>query len=117
MPDVDRYYRILELEPGASLEEIRQAYRDLAVVWHPDRFAHSPRLLEKAQAKMKAINEAYAFLKTYQPGPKPPPSPPRSQTTSRPSYGGPPPRPSAPREGRLEEICCIRGHFGMVSSV
>jgi WD40 repeat protein len=115
-PDIDRYYRILELNSGASPEEVRQAYRDLAVVWHPDRFAHSPRLQEKAQAKMKEINEAYAFLKTYQPGPNPRPSPSRSTATPRPSSGPPSPGPFTSRAPRLEEIRCIRGHFGIVSS-
>lgn len=58
MNDLDQYYRILELEPGASLEEIHQSYHDLALVWHPDRFLSHPRLLQKAHDKIKQINEA-----------------------------------------------------------
>ena len=52
-------YRILEVEPGASLEEIKRAYRELARVWHPDRFPNDPRLQSKAQEKLKQINLAY----------------------------------------------------------
>jgi uncharacterized protein (TIGR02145 family) len=65
MKDLDQYYKILELDPGASLEQIKQAYRDLARVWHPDRFSHDIRLQEKAQEKMKEINEAYEQLQSF----------------------------------------------------
>lgn len=61
------YYQILEIEPGASPAEIREAYLDLAIVWHPDRFSDNPRLQKKAEEKIKRINAAYAFLKTYHP--------------------------------------------------
>src|SRR6476619_272699 len=61
------HYQTLELEPGASKAEIKQAYRDLAIVWHPDRFTDNPRLREKAEAKLKQINAAYEFLKSTQP--------------------------------------------------
>ena len=54
-----RFYRVLGLEPGVSLEELKQAHRDLVKVWHPDRFADDPRLQRKAQEKLKEINEAY----------------------------------------------------------
>lgn len=64
MTNVDRYYRILELEPGASPEEVHQGYRDLTVVWHPDRFVHHPRLQKKAQEKIKQINEAHEQLRS-----------------------------------------------------
>jgi hypothetical protein len=64
-PDV--YYQVLEIEPGASPDEIKQAYRDLALVWHPDRFFDNPRLRQKAEEKLKRINVAYEFLKSYQP--------------------------------------------------
>ena len=37
MDGMDRFYEILGLNPGASSEEIKAAYRDMAKVWHPDR--------------------------------------------------------------------------------
>ncbi|MGQ4809152.1 Chaperone protein DnaJ [Candidatus Entotheonellaceae bacterium PAL068K] len=57
-----RDYAILNLDTSASAAEIQQAYRDLVQVWHPDRFAHNPRLQRKAQAQMQALNAAYARL-------------------------------------------------------
>lgn len=67
MGDVDRYYKILELEPGALPEQVKQAYRDLVNVWHPDRFAHDSRLQQKAEEKLKEINEAYERLRAIGP--------------------------------------------------
>jgi len=64
-PDI--HYKVLEVEPGASQNEIKQAYKDLAKVWHPDRFTDNPRLQQKAEEKLKQINTAYEFLKSYQP--------------------------------------------------
>ncbi|MBO1348037.1 MAG: J domain-containing protein [Hormoscilla sp. GUM202] len=64
MTDVAHYYRILELQPGASLEEILQGYKDLAIVWHPDRFVQFPRLQQKAHEKMRQINEARDRLRS-----------------------------------------------------
>jgi hypothetical protein len=58
----ERCLELLGMKPGASVGEIKAAYRDLAKVWHPDRFAHDPRLQEKAQDKLKEINEAYEAL-------------------------------------------------------
>ncbi|HMK74867.1 MAG TPA: DnaJ domain-containing protein, partial [Thermodesulfobacteriota bacterium] len=43
----DKYYQILGLTPEASEEEIKQAYRDLVNVWHPDRFPYNQRLKKK----------------------------------------------------------------------
>jgi curved DNA-binding protein CbpA len=66
MLDTARYYRVLDLEPGASPEEIHQGYIDLTWVWHPDRFAGHPRLQEKAHHKLQEINEAHAQLRSLQ---------------------------------------------------
>lgn len=60
--DLKPYFDTLELCPGASPEEIRQAYIDLVNVWHPDRFAHNPRLKERAEKKSRDINAAYKIL-------------------------------------------------------
>jgi TonB family protein len=54
--------RLLEVEPGASTDEIRQAYRDQTKVWHPDRFSNDTRLQQKAEERIRQINSAYRRL-------------------------------------------------------
>jgi hypothetical protein len=60
--ELGRPYEVLGVKPGVSDRELKAAHRDLAKVWHPDRFQHDPRLQEKAQEKLKEINEAYEQL-------------------------------------------------------
>jgi len=57
-----RHLGVLELKPGATLADVKEAYRDLARVWHPDRFTDE-RLAAKAQNRLKEINSAYAWIK------------------------------------------------------
>ncbi|NET59420.1 MAG: DnaJ domain-containing protein [Symploca sp. SIO2E6] len=65
MNNLDQYYRLLELEPGASLEEVNQAYKDLAFIWHPDRIPEdNHRLRQKAEEKLKEINLAREQLRS-----------------------------------------------------
>ena len=52
------YYEILGLRENASTEEIRKAYRKLALHYHPDR----NRGDATAEERFKAISEAYAVL-------------------------------------------------------
>lgn len=70
MLEVERCYRILEVEPGACLEEVRQGYLDLIWVWHPDRFAGNPRLQKKAHCKLQELNEAHERLRSFLPKPQ-----------------------------------------------
>lgn len=66
MKELERYYQILELQSGANLEEINEAYRDLVFVWHPDRIPYDNlRLQKKAQQKLQDINEAREKLRLY----------------------------------------------------
>lgn len=60
--ELSRCYELLGVEPGASVAELKAAHRDMAKVWHPDRFANDERLQKKAQDKLKEINEAYELL-------------------------------------------------------
>ena len=54
-------YKILNISPDASDDEVKKAYRELARKYHPDHYHGSP--LEKmAEEKMKEINEAYAMI-------------------------------------------------------
>ena len=72
--DQDKAYEVLGVKPGVSNRDLKAAHRDLAKVWHPDRFLHDPRLQEKAQEKLKEINEAYELISSGKvPRPTPPP--------------------------------------------
>jgi len=61
------YYEMLEIAPNASPEEVREAYRLLTMVWHPDRFPKDSKLWTHANEKMQQINEAYTALKNVVP--------------------------------------------------
>ena len=52
------YYQMLGVESGASQQEVKDAYRKLALRYHPDRNRNHP----SASQRMKEVNEAYAVL-------------------------------------------------------
>ena len=52
------YYKILGVDKNAIPEEIKKAYRKLAVQYHPDKNSGD----KEAEAKFKEISEAYAVL-------------------------------------------------------
>jgi hypothetical protein len=109
--EINRCYRALELESGASLEQVKQAWRDLVKVWHPDRFPNDAKLQRKAQERLKDINCAYEILEQYLTSSTPPPhsrsstsqtANPRQQQRSEPRASEskhtqtPPPKPPPP---------------------
>ncbi|KAH7980544.1 hypothetical protein HPB49_017118 [Dermacentor silvarum] len=53
------YYNLLEVPRNASPEDIRRAYRRLALKWHPDK---NPDNKAEAEARFKEISEAYEVL-------------------------------------------------------
>ena len=58
MPEVRNYYEMLGVEKNAPSNEIKKAYRNLAIKYHPDRNLGN----KAAEEKFKDINEAYEVL-------------------------------------------------------
>lgn len=54
-------YKVLNISPTASDDEVKHAYRELARKYHPDNYHDNP-LADLAQEKMKEINEAYELI-------------------------------------------------------
>ncbi|MCE7887832.1 MAG: J domain-containing protein [Alphaproteobacteria bacterium PRO2] len=55
------YYDVLQVTPRSGDDEIKRAYRRLAMVYHPDM---NPQNRVVAELRFRLINEAYAHLKT-----------------------------------------------------
>ena len=57
------HYTTLGLHATSSNDEVKKAYRQLAVQYHPDKVSHlGPELIAFANQKFKVINEAYSAL-------------------------------------------------------
>lgn len=69
--DIRQCFDVLELDSNASIDEAKQAYKDMVNIWHPDRFSNNPRLKQKAEDKLKEINEAYEMMKSVLSSKKP----------------------------------------------
>ncbi len=57
-------YKVLEVSPQATDEEVKKAYRNMAIRFHPDKVAHlGPEFQESAHAKFSKVNQAYEKIK------------------------------------------------------
>ncbi|XP_010264628.1 PREDICTED: dnaJ homolog subfamily B member 13-like [Nelumbo nucifera] len=53
------YYKVLQVDRNAKEDDLKKAYRKLAMKWHPDK---NPNNKKEAEAKFKQISEAYDVL-------------------------------------------------------
>jgi DnaJ like chaperone protein len=64
IPETDSSYKILEIEPASTNEEVKKAYRRMAMKYHPDKVSHLGEEFRKtADEKFKRVNEAYEKIK------------------------------------------------------
>ena len=63
--DIQQCFDVLEIGSNASIDEVKQAYKDMVNIWHPDRFTNNPRLKQKAEDKLKEINKAYEMMQPF----------------------------------------------------
>lgn len=62
--NVDADYKILEIEPSVSNEELKKAYRRMAMKFHPDKVSHLGDDFQKAaKEKFQSVNQAYENIK------------------------------------------------------
>lgn len=59
MTNFQQYYDLLEIDNNASNEDIKKAYRKMAIKHHPDK---NPENKEEAEHKFKKVSEAYEVL-------------------------------------------------------
>ncbi len=64
IPETDSSYKILEIERSATDEEVKKAYRKMAVKYHPDKVSHlGDDIRKSADEKFAMVNEAYNKIK------------------------------------------------------
>ena len=62
--DVESDYKILEISKNSTDDELKKAYRKMAVKYHPDKVSHLGDEVKKlAEEKFKMVNQAYSNIK------------------------------------------------------
>lgn len=62
-PSNESNYKILEIDPSATDEQVKKAYRKMAVKYHPDKVATLGEDIQKAaEEKFKAVSQAYEAI-------------------------------------------------------
>ena len=62
--DIDSAYKVLEIDKSVSDDELKKAYRRMAIKYHPDKVASlGPEVQKAAEEKFKKVQSAYEIIK------------------------------------------------------
>jgi hypothetical protein len=100
MKELDTWLETLGLERGATFGDVRAAYRDLAKVWHPDRFPNDERLKARAGEELQAVNDAFTSIERFLEG--------GGELPKAPSAGRPPGSPMIRKRNPMRDTWTIR---------
>ncbi len=64
-PKIERYYRRLEIQPGADFETVRKAWKTMMKKYHPDNFGRDPEKVAIATRICQDLTEAYLELQRH----------------------------------------------------
>lgn len=67
MRRITDHRKLFDVTSNADLGQLKTIYRNLIKEWHPDKFQEGDNLKAEAEAKSKAIIEAYHFLVSISP--------------------------------------------------
>ncbi|KAK7337489.1 hypothetical protein VNO77_18066 [Canavalia gladiata] len=56
------YYSVLGIAKHSTHDEIRCAYRKMALKWHPDKWIKNPKVALEAKKRFQHVQEAYSVL-------------------------------------------------------
>ena len=61
--NADNAYKILEVQPTATVDEVKSAYRKMVKKYHPDKLRSSdPAMVKGAEEKFRAVRKAYEII-------------------------------------------------------
>ena len=63
LQEVKRYFQVLDVLPGCSLDTLKQAHKKQVRFWHPDRHSSQDRI--EAGERLRLINEAFSYLSVH----------------------------------------------------
>jgi hypothetical protein len=94
--DLNDAFVVLGVPSTASPDAVRLSYRDLAKVWHPDRFPEDARLRAKGSEKLRELNEAYRVIQEHHRG--------NSDAGPAKAATPPPQEPPTPSQNKRENV-------------